>query len=669
MTLSSTFTVEGAAVTGAVAVAYGTTVDLALTSLTDVCTVSWSIVGSSDPSYTDPTITPAGTPLGATASFPMIADPGTGEGASFMVQVICADAYGNTSTSRAIVGVNNAVSLVPFCAGEKLERHSTHGWTGQLNQTIATVAGSAPGAGDDNRMAYALTSAFAFATEVLTDGTYVAIGATTAATGDLRGDTAFKLVALSGANDLDVIAVSSGDLLWGDATYCDQQRSYVTSSGSWRWFRGANRSVQIDGAGLTVFNQADDTDLLRVNSAATQTTISRVTGGGTANSCFVLYDDTVQIGNDTNTDAVESYVASGGSYTWDEDTDEIALLDTSGLTLSPAGATTSATGTLKLPQNGSVWCICASGPADAAMIAGNNPDLEIGDAAWVTVKFDSTSGYEFDVSSNKLAAFSTTDFRLFDPTDATQYVAVGHTSIYGSKDLDSAFVIGVVTATGTDDGQDINIITASAPAGQTPGDLIVTLGNDTTPTVWASFTVETSAGNLWNLGTGGMTIYDHADSAAYVTVEHDAVLFSKGNTGGVTIDMEDVTAAADGNELLITGSGCPYGNNPGDVILRTSVTATNNINGSILLQDSDAHDVVEVSGDGSNGQIGFLGATPASQRSDTGAITDSTGGAVDGTLAAISGSGDDTNINNNFADLADRVNDIRDLLRTFGLMA
>ncbi len=54
--------------------------------------------------------------------------------------------------------------------------------------------------------------------------------------------------------------------------------------------------------------------------------------------------------------------------------------------------------------------------------------------------------------------------------------------------------------------------------------------------------------------------------------------------------------------------------------------------------------------------------------SDMGALTDNTGGSVDGTLAAVSGSGADATINDNFADLAAKVNAIRTALQNLGLM-
>jgi hypothetical protein len=67
--------------------------------------------------------------------------------------------------------------------------------------------------------------------------------------------------------------------------------------------------------------------------------------------------------------------------------------------------------------------------------------------------------------------------------------------------------------------------------------------------------------------------------------------------------------------------------------------------------------------------IGFFAKSPVAQQADTVALTDSSGGAVDGTIAAVSGSGADATINNNFADLAAKYNALRTLLRNYGLMA
>lgn len=57
------------------------------------------------------------------------------------------------------------------------------------------------------------------------------------------------------------------------------------------------------------------------------------------------------------------------------------------------------------------------------------------------------------------------------------------------------------------------------------------------------------------------------------------------------------------------------------------------------------------------------------QESDSGALTDSSGGSADGTVSAVSGTGDDTTINDNFADLTAKYNALRTALQNLGAMA
>lgn len=144
---SASFTVNGAAVDGAVAVEESTTVDLAIASTVGVRTVSWSIVGNHSPDATNPTITSAGSPSGATASFAMPA----GAGQAYLVQ--CQVNAGvdelnrpvAAQTFRAVVGVYNEAGLVPFACGETIERSSTHGWIEALNEMSAGwTSGSTP---------------------------------------------------------------------------------------------------------------------------------------------------------------------------------------------------------------------------------------------------------------------------------------------------------------------------------------------------------------------------------------------------------------------------------------------------------------------------------------------------------------------------------------------
>lgn len=61
---------------------------------------------------------------------------------------------------------------------------------------------------------------------------------------------------------------------------------------------------------------------------------------------------------------------------------------------------------------------------------------------------------------------------------------------------------------------------------------------------------------------------------------------------------------------------------------------------------------------------GFLGP-----EGDIGALIDSTGGTVDGAVTTVVGSGADATINNNFADLAAKINLIRTALQNLGIMS
>lgn len=63
------------------------------------------------------------------------------------------------------------------------------------------------------------------------------------------------------------------------------------------------------------------------------------------------------------------------------------------------------------------------------------------------------------------------------------------------------------------------------------------------------------------------------------------------------------------------------------------------------------------------------GGAVAGQQTDISALTDNSGGTADNTIAAVEASYTQATLQNNFADLASQVNDIRTALRNLGLMA
>lgn len=143
---NANFTVEGQSVPPATAVTYGQTVDLALVSTTGVRTVVWSIVGTSRAGLASPTITPAGSPSGVTASFTAGANPGDEIGISYIVKCLVnggrddAGQLDSTLVKTALIGVRNRNGIIPAAVGEYLEASASHGWTERVNLALAGVA-------------------------------------------------------------------------------------------------------------------------------------------------------------------------------------------------------------------------------------------------------------------------------------------------------------------------------------------------------------------------------------------------------------------------------------------------------------------------------------------------------------------------------------------------
>lgn len=145
---AATFTANGAGGSNTpVIVPANTTVTLALTSVTGVTLIEWSIVSGSDSTQAPPVITPLGSPLGATATFPFGDQSASGLGLSWIVQ--CRINGGNDTagtpvaayTQRMLVGKVNANAILPFCPDEDLERNAINGIYQDLNKALKTVGG------------------------------------------------------------------------------------------------------------------------------------------------------------------------------------------------------------------------------------------------------------------------------------------------------------------------------------------------------------------------------------------------------------------------------------------------------------------------------------------------------------------------------------------------
>ncbi|TXH48788.1 MAG: hypothetical protein E6Q97_24035 [Desulfurellales bacterium] len=96
------------------------------------------------------------------------------------------------------------------------------------------------------------------------------------------------------------------------------------------------------------------------------------------------------------------------------------------------------------------------------------------------------------------------------------------------------------------------------------------------------------------------------------------------------------------------------------------------INGSLTLSAQNI--VTDTStgmkiGTGTTQKLGFFNATPVVQRTDSGALTDSTGGSVTEQINEVSATYDEAEHNANYASLTAKINALRTALRDLGLMA
>jgi len=139
MAISAAFTINSTAVPAAVSVAYGATVTLQLTSATGVDSVVFSVDGVSKSGVSNPTLTPAGVPSGATTTFTMPSDPGDGLGRAYLIKCTVSNTY-ETATAYGVVGATNDAGIVPLTAGEELARNATVGWLDVINTVAKTGA-------------------------------------------------------------------------------------------------------------------------------------------------------------------------------------------------------------------------------------------------------------------------------------------------------------------------------------------------------------------------------------------------------------------------------------------------------------------------------------------------------------------------------------------------
>lgn len=148
-----------------------------------------------------------------------------------------------------------------------------------------------------------------------------------------------------------------------------------------------------------------------------------------------------------------------------------------------------------------------------------------------------------------------------------------------------------------------------------------------------------------NTGTSPSAFLHVIGTTEQMRLGYDASNYFKttvGSTGGVTFDA------------VGSGAGFTFSD---DVTLADAK--------NIILNTTTGTKI----GTGTTQKLGFFNATPVVQRTDSGALTDSTGGSVTGTIGAVSATYDEAEHNANYASLTAKINALRTALRDLGLMA
>lgn len=179
-----------------------------------------------------------------------------------------------------------------------------------------------------------------------------------------------------------------------------------------------------------------------------------------------------------------------------------------------------------------------------------------------------------------------------------------------------------------------------------------------------------STGLALNAATGTFTLNMATAVTNFRIVQNTRNMFDLDNAGTMILNLAGINyqlnARGNGNANLFNVLGVA---GIDAVVVNAAATADSAkfyVNGKISTSDE-----MEINGalnhDGTT--AGLFGANPTTQAAAKTNLTDSTGGTVDGTLADVGGAFDQTTLNNNFADIADRLNHVLNIVRNLGAMA
>ena len=192
-----------------------------------------------------------------------------------------------------------------------------------------------------------------------------------------------------------------------------------------------------------------------------------------------------------------------------------------------------------------------------------------------------------------------------------------------------------------------------------------------------------------SLADAELTLFADTDN---VTETHNPAIHFKQDGGGITTDIglvgnsNTVFRGAIANSFYIVGIGgipIQFGNSGSSNITMEvggNVGIGRGFNNPTVLLDVSGGDVlirqeIEIDGnlDHDGARVGFFGTTPDTQATDIQPITDATTGTPNGSMLDVTGGATTTvnvaRVNDNFADLGSKVNQLREVLQKHGLMA
>lgn len=180
-----------------------------------------------------------------------------------------------------------------------------------------------------------------------------------------------------------------------------------------------------------------------------------------------------------------------------------------------------------------------------------------------------------------------------------------------------------------------------------------------------------NSGSMVMIGSDSLDTTFRSEARLRLRIGASLDVFDATSNGSVFRIKGATVADASAADAFIQAPGSNSGNASGPVLnIRGGRRAGSGTPGGVALfgnvDDSTFHKGFQVGSSGSAAQIAFFGGTLTTQQADIGALTVSVG-TSDGVVADVGGAFNQTTLNNNFRDLADKINAIRAVIRAYTL--